>query len=629
MDKNTVLGFVLIGVILFAFSWLNQPSKEQLEAKRYNDSIAQIDQVKAEAAQLKNKKTKSVQASANINSDSTKVDLTSQFGAFAMAAVGTEKIETLENELFEVKFSNKGGRVYSVRLKNYQTHDSLPLILFQGDESSFGLTLLTRNNRVVSTSDLYFTPTLSDSTVTMSLKTEKGAHLDFVYTIHPKTYLVKFDVKSEGLDSVLAANANSMELNWSQKVRQQEKGEQNENRYAELYYKFSADDVEYLSATKDEKKELPNKVKWVAYKDQFFSTVLISNQEFNSVTLDSKMLKEKGYLKYYSTDASVEYDSKAGANFSFSFYFGPNHYPTLSKIDKGVPDEKKLHLDKLVPLGFSVLRWINQVAVIPIFNFLEKWISNYGIIILLLTLVIKLVLFPLTYKSYISSAKMRVLRPQVEEITEKYTKDQAMEKQKATMDLYSRAGVNPMSGCLPMLLQMPILIAMYMFFPTSIELRQESFLWATDLSTYDSIFSWSQNIPLLSSFYGNHISLFCLLMTATNIVYTKFNMDATNTGQAQLPGMKTMMYLMPLMFLFVLNQSSSGLSYYYFISTLITILQTLAFRQFINEEKLLAKLHENAKKPAKKKSGFMARIEEAQKKQQQLAREAAAKTKKK
>jgi len=628
MDKNTVLGFVLIGVILFAFSWLNQPSKEQLEAKRYTDSIAQIDQVKTEAALLKNKKAKSVQASANINSDSTKVDLTSQFGAFAMAAVGTEKIETLENELFEVKFSNKGGRVYSVRLKNYQTHDSLPLILFQGDESSFGLTLLTRNNRVVNTSDLYFTPTLSDSTVTMSLKTEKGAHLDFVYTIHPKTYLVKFDVKSQGLDSVLAANANSIELNWSQKVRQQEKGEQNENRYAELYYKFSADDVEYLSASKDEKKELPNKVKWVAYKDQFFSTVLISNQEFNSVTLDSKMLKEKGYLKYYSTDASVEYDSKAGANFSFSFYFGPNHYPTLSKIDKGVPDEKKLHLDKLVPLGFSVLRWINQVAVIPIFNFLEKWISNYGIIILLLTLVIKLVLFPLTYKSYISSAKMRVLRPQVEEITEKYTKDQAMEKQKATMDLYSRAGVNPMSGCLPMLLQMPILIAMYMFFPTSIELRQESFLWATDLSTYDSIFSWSQNIPLLSSFYGNHISLFCLLMTATNIVYTKFNMDATNTGQAQLPGMKTMMYLMPLMFLFVLNQSSSGLSYYYFISTLITILQTLAFRQFINEEKLLAKLHENAKKPAKKKSGFMARIEEAQKKQQQLAREAA-KTKKK
>ena len=336
MDKNTVLGFVLIGVILFAFSWLNQPSKEQLEAKRYNDSIAQVDQAKAEAAQFKAKNAKAAQASAIVNSDSTKVDLTSQFGAFATAAVGAEKIETLENELFEVKFSNKGGRVYSVRLKNYQTHDSLPLILFQGDESSFGLTLLTRNNRVVNTSDLYFTPTLSDSTVTMSLKTEKGAHLDFVYTIHPKTYLVKFDVKSEGLDSVLAANANSIEMNWSQKVRQQEKGEQNENRYAELYYKFSADDVEYLSASKDEKKELPNKVKWVAYKDQFFSTVLISNQEFNSVTLDSKMLKEKGYLKYYSTDASVEYDSKAGANFSFSFYFGPNHYPTLSKIDKGL-----------------------------------------------------------------------------------------------------------------------------------------------------------------------------------------------------------------------------------------------------------------------------------------------------
>ncbi len=626
MDKNTVLGFLLIGAILFGFSYLNQPSKEQLALQHKNDSIALVEQSKAAAAEAQARNVKVAQ-SAIVNSDSANA---SQFGVFAKAAIGTEKLETLQNEFLEVKFSNKGGRIASVRLKNYVTHDTLPLILFQGDESAFGLTLLTNNTRLVNTADLYFVPTLKDSTLTMSLVADNGAKIDFVYTIQPKNYMLKFNVKTAGLETVLASNAKSMELNWSQKLRQQEKGAKNENRYAQLYYKFAADEVDYLSETKDDSKELANSVKWVAYKDQFFSTVLISNQNMISVNVGSKLLKEKGYLKEYHTQADVEFDPKVKKDLSFNYYFGPNHYPTLHKLDKGVVEANKLHLDKLVPLGAAVFRWINEFIVIPLFNWLEKWIGSYGIIIFVLTLIIKTVLFPLTYKSYISSAKMRVLRPQVEEITAKYTKDQAMEKQKATMDLYSRAGVNPMSGCLPMLVQMPFLIAMYMFFPTSFELRQESFLWATDLSTYDSIYSWSQHIPILSDYYGNHISLFVLLMTATNIVYTKFNMDATNTGQAQLPGMKTMMYLMPLMFLFFLNEFAAGLSYYYFISTLITILQTLAFRQFINEDKLLAKLHENAKKPAKKKSGFMARIEEAQKKQQQLAREAAAaKTKKK
>lgn len=627
MDKNTILGFVMIGVILFTFSWLNQPSKDQLLAtQHYNDSIAKVESDKLVAAEFQQKNTKKANEGLVLNSDSLTANDASNFGAFAPSLVGTEKIVTLENELMVVKFSNKGGRVYSVKLKKYQTHDSLPLILFQGDESSFGLTLMTANNRVVNTADLYFTPTLKDSTITMRLNAGSSGYLDFIYTIRPNNYLMNFEVKSAGLDSVLTANANSVELKWSQKLRQQEKGDINENKYANLYYKYSTGDVDYLSDAKDEKKDLPNKVKWVAYKDQFFSTVLISKQDFSSVILETKMVKEKGYLKQYDLIADVDFDAKLGSNLSFNYYFGPNHYPTLRKLDKGVAEDKKLNLDQLVPLGASVFRWMNQIAVIPLFNFLEKYISSYGLIILLLTLVIKLFLFPLTYKSYMSSAKMRVLRPQIEELTAKFEgKDNAMEKQKATMELYNRAGVNPMSGCLPMLLQMPILIAMYMFFPSSIELRQEHFLWATDLSTYDSIYSWSNHIPFLSEYYGNHISLFCLLMTATNIVYTKFNMDATNTGQAQLPGMKTMMYIMPVMFLFFLNQFASGLSYYYFISTLITILQTVAIRYFVNEEKLLAKLKANAKKPAKKKSGFMARLEEAQKKQQQTARENAKK----
>lgn len=618
MDRNTVIGFVLIGAILFAYSWLSKPSDAQVKLQqRYNDSIALVEKHRNIAEQ----QAKPSPVQPVLLSDSAKA---ARFGSFAAAATGVEKIETLENELMEVKVSNKGGRVYSVRLKKYKTFDKKPLYLFNGDESSFNLSLHAANNQLVNTKDLYFTPVLNDSTITMRLNAGGSSYLDFVYTIRPKNYLMKFDIISTGMDSLLASNVNTMELKWSQKLRQQEKGAKGEDRYANLYYKFTTDDVEYLSDSKDDKKELTNKVKWIAYKDQFFSSVLIAQDPISSVNVSSKVLKEDpGYLKQYDADALIEFNAKSNKPISFSYYFGPNHYPTLRKLDKGIKnDNDKLRLDKIVPLGASVFRWINQIAVIPLFNFFEKFVGNYGLIILLLTLVIKLVLFPLTYKSYMSSAKMRVLRPQVEELNEKYPgQDKMMEKQRATMDLYKKVGVNPMSGCLPMLLQMPILFAMYMFFPSSIELRQQSFLWADDLSTYDSIISWTTHIPLVSDYYGNHVSLFCLLMTVTNIIYTKFNMDATNTGQAQMPGMKTIMYLMPVMFLFILNQFAAGLSYYYFISTLITILQTLAFRKFINEEKLLAKLHENAKKPAKKKSNFMARLEEAQKRQQEIVRE--------
>ena len=292
----------------------------------------------------------------------------------------------------------------------------------------------------------------------------------------------------------------------------------------------------------------------------------------------------------------------------------------MKSFDKGVVAEQQLDLEKLVPLGWGIFRWVNQYFVIPLFDFLGKFIHNYGILILLMTIIVKIILFPLTYKSYMSSAKMRVLRPQVEEINAKYPgQDKAMERQKATMELYSRAGASPMSGCLPMLLQMPILIALFMFFPSAIELRHQSFLWAHDLSTYDAIFSWNKYIPIITPYFGNHISLFCLLMTITNIFYTKYNMEMTNTGQQQMPGMKAMMYMMPLMFLVFFNQYASGLTYYYFISTLITIVQTLIFRYTINADKLLAKLEANKRKPMKK-SGFMKRLEEAQRAQQETLR---------
>ena len=319
-------------------------------------------------------------------------------------------------------------------------------------------------------------------------------------------------------------------------------------------------------------------------------------------------------------ESTIDYDSKESQVAGFNIFLGPNSYPLLSSYDDDLSGDQTLDLDKLVPLGYKFFRWINTLIVIPVFTFLGKFFSNYGVIILLLTIFIKLVLFPFTYKSYKSQARMRVLAPQIKEINDKYPgQDKAMERQRLTMDLYSKAGVNPMGGCLPLLLQMPILIAMFTFFPSSIELRGESFLWAKDLSTYDAIVSWDTYIPLITPYFGNHISLFCLLMTITNLIYTKINMQNT-AGQQQMPGMKFMMYLMPVMFLVFFNNYSAGLSYYYFLSLLITIIQTYVFRKCINEEKVLAELKENQKKP-RKKSGFMARLEEAQRQQQAALRE--------
>ena len=360
--------------------------------------------------------------------------------------------------------------------------------------------------------------------------------------------MVKFSVKGTGLNGVLSPGTTSFDLLWQAKAPQQEKGRKFEDRYATVYYKFVADNVENLNETRNSSKKLSNRLNWIAYKDMYFSSVLITDGEgFESTTVDLKTLPDDTtYMKEYKTTTSVPFDLKGTKATDMRFYFGPNLFPLLQSYDKGVVVDKRLDLEKIIPLGWGLFRWINQYFVIPLFNFLGRFIHSYGILILLLTLIVKTILFPLTYKSYLSSAKMRVLRPQVEELNAKYPgQDKAMERQKATMELYSRAGASPMAGCVPMLLQMPIWIALFMFFPSTIELRHQSFLWAQDLSTYDAIVSWNANIPLVTAYFGNHISLFCLLMTITNIVYTKFNMDMTNTGQQQMPGMKAMMYLMP------------------------------------------------------------------------------------
>lgn len=624
MDKNTLIGFLLIGIVLLAFSWLNQPSPEQLEARRrYQDSIAKIEYAQQQALQKQeNKSTEAEEAAADLPDSVRVARLQESYGAFAEAMVGTDEVTVLENELVELRLSNKGGRVCYARLKEYDTYNAQPLVLFEGDESKFDFTLVTATNRVLNTGDLYFTPVKGDdpNTVIMRLNTGEGSHLDFTYTLKPDDYMLEYSVRGVGLNGVLAPSTNALDLVWEQDIRQQEKGRKFEERYVALYYKFMADDVEHLSESKSESKQVSNRLKWIGYKDMFFSTVLIAGEGFEATTFDSKVVESGDILKRFKTTTSVPFDLQGKEATNFRFYFGPNKFALLKSYDKGVSSDDQLDLEKLVPLGWGIFRWVNQYFVIPLFDFLGKFIHNYGLLIFLMTLIVKIVLFPLTYKSYMSSAKMRVLRPQVEEINAKYPgQDKAVERQKATMELYSRAGASPMSGCLPMLLQMPILVALFMFFPSAIELRHQSFLWAHDLSTYDAIVSWHKYIPIITPYFGNHISLFCLLMTITNVIYTKYNMEMTNTGQQQMPGMKAMMYMMPLMFLVFFNQYASGLTYYYFISTLITIVQTLIFRYTINEDKLLAKLEANKRKPVKK-SGFMKRLEEAQRAQQEQLR---------
>jgi YidC/Oxa1 family membrane protein insertase len=624
MDKNTVIGFILIGIVLIVFTWLNKPTPAQIEARRQQDSIAIVEQARiAEAQRAAAPNVVDELAPPPAVDDSTRAAfLAGRYGAFAAAAEGTDETFTLENDKLEIRFAGKGGQVSYVRLKEYVTHDSLPLILFKDTDSKFDLSLITANNRVINTSSMYFAPApASDpNTLTLRLPAGDGAWLEYNYSLKPGEYILDFSIKAHELNGILAPSVRSLDISWEQAIRQQEKSRKFEDQFTGLFYKFLTDDVENLNQGKAEAKKVGNRLKWIAYKDKFFSSVLVSDEGFESTTLDSRPLNAEGYLKYFAAQTSAPFDLQGEQASAMRFYFIPNHYSLLKSYDKDVPADEQLDLKKLVPLGYSMFRWVNQYFILPIFAFLCSHIGSMGLAIFLLTLIVKMVIFPLTFQSFMSSAKMRVLRPQIEEITAKYPgQDKALDRQKATMELYRRAGVNPMAGCLPMLLQMPILFSLYWLFPANFDLRQQSFLWADDLSGYDAVLSWTTEIPFLSSFYGNHVSLFCLLMALANVLYTKVNADMMNTGQQQMPGMKMMMYLMPLMMIVFLNQSAAGLSYYFLVSSLISMAQTYGFRFIINEEKLLARLEANKKKPMKK-SSFMQRLEQMQRQQQETLR---------
>lgn len=637
MDKNTGIGFVLIAAIVIGFTVLMKPSQEELaKEQRYQDSIQNVEpkQVKDDikTADSADNASKSAvgeffETNTQVSNDTiTSADSDSlAVNAFKQQS-DAEQIVSLENEKIKINISSKGGQMISAQLKEYNTYKGDSLYLFKND-ARFALELMNKKGVTLNTSEAAFRVIKSsgnEQTVVMRMNYSENQYIDFIYALAPDDYMVKFDIAVVGMQDMLSVDClERFKLNWNQNLRRQEKSEKNEQRYARIHYKGTDGSFEELSDSHDESKEVPTGAKWVAFKDQFFASVLIADNEFTSPTLNTMMLQSEDYLKSYS--ASLYFKPTLGEKGAlvggFKYFLGPLEYYMLKGYDDGVKDNaQQLELDKLIPLGWSLFRIINQYFIIPLFNMLENTGMQMGLVILLLTVIVKIIISPLTYKSFMSSAKMRVLKPQVDELNEKYPgQEKAMERQKAVMQLYSQAGVNPMSGCIPMLLQMPILLALFSFFPSAIELRHESFLWASDLSTYDAIIEWNTNIPFISSWLGNHLSLFCILMTVTNVIYTKFNMDATNTGQQQMPGMKWMMMFMPVVFFFVLNNYPSGLTYYYFLSTLMTIIITLVCRWVIDEDKVLAKLEENKKKP--KKKGFMARLQEqaeqAQRTQQQ------------
>lgn len=634
MDRNTIYGLILIFAILIGYSIWMTPSSEEMEAKarkqdsiaaikRTQDSIAAIEQAKRiEQQRLQDSITlanTAIQGSPENQIQTSNVDR-DRLGVFANSSVGSDDLYVIENDLLKLTISSKGGKVYQVQLKDFETYDSLPLIPFDPDKTKFGLTFFAQG-RTINTDNLYFQSVEGESDIyvegensqslSMRLYTDASdtafnpnSYIEYKYTLKGDEYMLDFDINFIGMDPYLERGANYVDLEWSTEMLQLEKSVDRFNGPT-IYYKFYEDDVDYLSESKDDEEDLINRIKWVSFKQRFFSSTLIAKENFQSARIKTYTLEDQRphYLRSVETVIGLPFTMAPEVNIPMQYYFGPNKFKILKQYD--------LDLERQIPLGWSffLMAWINRYAVLPVFNFLEGFGWNYGIIILVLTVLLKIVLFPIAYKSYSSSAKMRVLKPEIEEISKKFPKkEDAMKKQQATMSLYKQAGVNPMAGCIPMLLQFPILIALFRFFPSAIELRQESFLWADDLSSYDSILDLPFNIP----FYGDHVSLFTLLMTVSTLIYTRMNQEMMGSGQQQLPGMKTMMYLMPIMFLGIFNGYASGLSYYYFLANIITFSQMFLIRRTIDESKIRKQIEINKKKP-KKKSKWQARLEEAAK----------------
>jgi YidC/Oxa1 family membrane protein insertase len=609
---------VLIGLILIAYSYYNFEQAKKLKSKKKSTPEQQLqtnrltqDSLAISASETAASDSIQANTTTAANDTNSQTLLKSEFGTFANFMQGEEQLLKLENEDVVITFTNKGGNIASINLKHYKTFDKKPLILFENNENFQSYTFYLKNNRDVRTHQLFFeTKELTDeqgnSIIEFTLPAGEGKFFRQTYTLAPKGYTLDYKVDISGFHDVISSSSRQIHFEWKRPVRKVEQNKDFENRYTQLHFSYTDKEDETLSESQNEEKAPSTKVRWIAYKQQFFNTTLINKEGFDDVKLKSTIESSKEYIKTFETSAYLPFNHQQLQQYNMQWYLGPNRYLTLKSFDIG--------LEALIPLGTGIMSWVsifNKWLIIPIFNFLEKFTSNYGLIILILTLFIKLLLFPLTYKSYKSAALMKVLKPELDALREKYADDQ----QKLGAEqwkLYQQAGVNPLGGCLPMLLQMPILIAMYYFFPASIELRQESFLWANDLSTYDSILDLPFNIP----FYGDHVSLFTLLMTVTSILYAITNNQMMGATQPGMEMMKYMPYIFPILLMGIFNSFPAALTYYYFLQNIISYGQQWAIKKwFIDEDALHRQIQENKKKPVKK-SMFQQRLEEMAKQQQ-------------
>lgn len=651
IDKKTIIGLVLIFAVFGVWMYVSQPSEEErAKIKQKQDSAIAAnmraeqeaekaerlseDAEKKEQADIK-QLAREAEGNDSLATEARRI-LSNQFGAFSEAALNKEQHLTIENELLKADLTSLGANIEQVTLKEYKTYHKDSVRFFTENGNSYGLNL-SIGSKVLRTNELNFEVFVNDKPYTggekLSVKgkdslvvsmrlyadadtlTKNRGYLEYRYTLRGDDYRIGYSIITNNLEKVIT-DRNTLEFVWNSKLRLKEKDGNVERKNSSIYYLLK-DEVEYLkeNGADDQKEENGIPIKWVSFKQQFFSTALIAESSNDFAYAKMQTITEKGqhdkYLRTMKADLNIPFDGdKEYFKYDMNFFFGPNKYSVVSDYN--------IDMEQIIPLGwgFFLLHWINRFVVLPVFNFLQQFGWSMGIIILVLTILVKLVLFPLAYKSYSSSAKMRVIAPEVQKINEKYPKqEQAMQKQQAIMNLYKRAGINPMAGCLPMLLQFPILVAMFRFFPASIELRQQSFLWADDLSSYDSILDLPFNIP----FYGAHISLFCLLMTVAQIFYTRITMKQQPQNNS-MPGMKFMMYFMPVMMLFILNSQSAALNYYYLISLCITFIQMFAIQKSINGEKVLKRLEANSKKPLKK-SKWQQRIEALEKQNQALMAE--------
>ena len=620
MDKNTIIGFVLIAALLIGFSWYTKPSEEEIAQQRKQDSITAIAKQKAEQ-QLETEKQTAQANAALANQDTTKT--------FYKALNGKAQNVVLKNSKLELTLNTKGGVVEKAVIKGFKDNEGRKdLTLFDSQNQSLKFMLAGKETNIITT-DLYFIPSnVTDSTVTMTADAGNGKSLVMDYKLG-KDYMLHFSMKANGLSGMFAPNYDKIDIEWTDRCRQQEKGFTFENQHSSLTYHLTDGGTDNLSETSEKvDKKIEDVIDWVAFKNQFFSAVMIAKDDLGANSLMTSIPQEKGsgYLKHYAAKMKTSFDPTGKNPTELEFYFGPNDFNLLRKVEKQSTFDKELELQRLVYLGWPLFRIINRWFTLYVFDWLTAMNINMGFVLILITLLLKLITYPLVKKSYMSSAKMRVLKPKIEEATKQYNKpEDQMQKQQAMMALYSKYGVSPLSGCLPMLIQMPIWIAMFNFVPNAIQLRGESFLWINDLSTYDPIIEWNKNIWLI----GDHLSLTCILFCAANVLYSVLTMrqqkDQMIGAQAeQMKMMRWMTYLMPVFFFFMFNDYSAGLNFYYFISLFFSAAIMWTLRKTTNDEKLLsileARYQENKNNP-QKMSGFAARLEAMQKQAEELKRQ--------